>query len=52
VLPLQAICAGRYHDRFVRADGAWHFAARDYSMLDMIGDLSQHMLQPVSARAT
>jgi 3-phenylpropionate/cinnamic acid dioxygenase small subunit len=52
VLPLQAICAGRYHDRFVRADGAWRFAARDYSMLDMIGDLSQHMLQPVSARAT
>ncbi|MBU6393048.1 MAG: nuclear transport factor 2 family protein [Sphingomonadales bacterium] len=51
-LPLQAICAGRYHDRFVLAEGGWRFAARDYSLLDLIGDLSQHMLQPVSARAT
>ena len=48
-LPLQAICAGRYHDAFVRLDDAWHFATRDYSMLDLVGDLSQHMLIPVSA---
>lgn len=46
-LPLQAIAAGRYHDSFERAAGAWRFAARDYTMLDFIGDLSQHMLLPV-----
>lgn len=47
-LPLQPICAGRYHDAFVREDAGWRFAARDYSMLDLIGDLSQHLLIPVS----
>lgn len=48
-LSLQAICAGRYHDTFVRVDGAWHFSERDYSLLDLIGDLSQHLLIPVAA---
>jgi 3-phenylpropionate/cinnamic acid dioxygenase small subunit len=48
-LPLQAICAGRYHDAFVRIDGVWHFSQRDYSLLDLIGDLSQHLLIPVAA---
>ena len=42
-LPLQAVAAGRYHDRFARADGGWHFTERDYTMLDMIGDVSQHL---------
>ncbi len=46
-LALQPVCAGRYHDTFVRVDGAWRFATRDYSLLDMIGDLSQHLLLPV-----
>jgi 3-phenylpropionate/cinnamic acid dioxygenase small subunit len=46
-LPLQAIASGRYHDSFERVDGAWRYATRDYSMLDYIGDLSQHMLLPV-----
>lgn len=46
-LPLQAICAGRYHDAFVREDGHWRFSQRDYSLLDLVGDLSQHMLIPV-----
>lgn len=46
-LALQPICGGRYHDTFVRVEGAWRFATRDYSMLDMIGDLSQHLLLPV-----
>ena len=46
-LPLHAICAGRYHDTFVREDGVWRFATRDYSMLDYMGDLSQHLLLPV-----
>lgn len=46
-LPLQVIAAGRYHDSFVREDGVWRFATRDYSMLDFTGDLSQHLLLPV-----
>lgn len=48
-LPLQAICVGRYHDAFVRADDEWHFSGRDYSLLDLVGDLSQHLLIPVAA---
>lgn len=47
-LPLQAIASGRYHDTFERVGGVWRFATRDYSMLDYIGDLSQHLLLPVS----
>lgn len=50
-LPLQPICAGRYHDAFVRVDDRWRFSERDYSMLDLIGDLSQHLLAPVPASA-
>jgi 3-phenylpropionate/cinnamic acid dioxygenase small subunit len=46
-LPLQPICTGRYHDSFVREGGVWRFATRDYSMLDYLGDLSQHLLLPV-----
>lgn len=46
-LPLQAICAGRYHDSFVREDRVWRFATRDYSLLDYLGDVSQHLLLPV-----
>lgn len=42
-LPLQPIVAGRYHDRFGRFDGGWCFTERDYTMLDMIGDVSQHL---------
>ncbi|WP_150294251.1 nuclear transport factor 2 family protein [Sphingobium estronivorans] len=49
-LPLQAICAGRYHDAFVREDGQWRFSRRDYSLLDLVGDLSQHLLIPVAAQ--
>ena len=46
-LPLQVIASGRYHDEFACIDGAWRFVARDYSMLDFTGDLSQHLLLPV-----
>ena len=46
-LPLQAIASGRYHDTFERVEGIWRFATRDYSMLDYIGDLSQHLLLQV-----
>ena len=48
--PLQAIVAGRYHDRFERADGAWRFAERRMH-LDLQGDLSRHLLMPLPAGA-
>jgi 3-phenylpropionate/cinnamic acid dioxygenase small subunit len=38
-LPLQAIIAGRYHDRFDCVDGKWRFSERE-----MKTDLSQHLL--------
>ncbi len=47
-LPLQVIGAGRYHDRFQWIDGAWRFVERDYSMFDLQGDLTQHLLLPVA----
>ena len=43
-LPLQPIAAGRYHDEFERVDDVWQFSFRDYSQLEMLGDLSQHLL--------
>ena len=42
-LPLQVVAAGRYHDAFERVDGTWRFAARDYSLLDLTGELSDHL---------
>ncbi len=42
-LPLQAVAAGRYHDAFERVDGAWRFSYRDYSLLDLKGDLRGHL---------
>ncbi|MCB1843508.1 MAG: nuclear transport factor 2 family protein, partial [Halioglobus sp.] len=42
-LPLQVVAAGRYHDKFEREDGMWRFSFRDYSMLDLRGDLSHHL---------
>lgn len=50
-LPLQVICAGRYHDAFAKDENGWHFTARDYSMLDFVGDMSAHMLMEVVAGA-
>jgi 3-phenylpropionate/cinnamic acid dioxygenase small subunit len=41
--PLQPIVAGRYHDRFERVDRAWRFAERDYTLVDLIGDVRQHL---------
>jgi 3-phenylpropionate/cinnamic acid dioxygenase small subunit len=42
-LPLQAVCAGRYRDEFVRVAGQWHFADR---LVDIrfFGDVSEHIL--------
>jgi 3-phenylpropionate/cinnamic acid dioxygenase small subunit len=42
-LPLQPIVAGRYRDRFERADGAWRFCERLIE-IDLVGDLSDHLL--------
>ena len=42
-VPLQPVASGRYHDRFERIDGAWRFAYRDYSMLDMVGSIGRHV---------
>jgi 3-phenylpropionate/cinnamic acid dioxygenase small subunit len=41
-LALQPVVAGRYHDRFERAGGAWRFCGR-HMMLDLAGDLSHHL---------
>ncbi len=45
--PLQAIIAGRYHDRFEKVDGAWRWAERDYSLVDLVGDLSRHLTMEI-----
>ena len=42
-LPLQVILAGRYHDRFVRAEGVWWFSERDYTLVDLTGNVSHHL---------
>ena len=41
--PLQPIIAGRYHDAFEQVDGEWRFIERDYTLVDLVGDLSQHL---------
>ena len=40
-LPLQVVLAGRYHDRFARLDGTWHFTGR-LILVDLVGDLRWH----------
>ncbi|MCE4053858.1 nuclear transport factor 2 family protein [Pseudomonas sp. Au-Pse12] len=42
-LPLQPIAAGRYHDEFERVGQTWRFCFRDYSLLELTGDLSFHL---------
>jgi 3-phenylpropionate/cinnamic acid dioxygenase small subunit len=48
-LPLQAIAAGRYHDRFACGAGGWRFAEREI-LLDLAGDLSEHLRIPLPGR--
>lgn len=43
-LRLQPIAAGRYLDEFECVDGVWRFSFRDYSKLEMIGNLQGHLL--------
>jgi 3-phenylpropionate/cinnamic acid dioxygenase small subunit len=50
-LPLQPIVAGRYHDRFQRVDGEWRYVFRDYSLMDMVGDVSHHLHGPIARAA-
>lgn len=46
-LPLQPVVSGRYHDSFARIEGEWCFTLRDYTMIDLVGDTSQHLrIQP------
>ena len=43
--PLQPIVAGRYVDHLSRDEsGTWHFTRRHFTV-DLVGDLSQHLLQ-------
>ena len=46
--PLQTIVTGRYHDRFQRVDGRWRYSFRDYTMMDMVGDVSHHLSGPIA----
>ncbi len=41
--PLAAIVSGRYHDEFTLADRGWRFTRRDYSLVDLVGDVSAHL---------
>lgn len=41
-LPLQPIIGGRYHDRFEKSDGMWHFTQRRFAA-DLMGNLSAHL---------
>lgn len=47
-LTLQPIATGRYHDRFARIDGEWVFTERSYARVDLLGDTSRHVLQPMT----
>jgi ketosteroid isomerase-like protein len=43
VLPMQPVIAGRYHDEFRRdADGRWRFSRREI-LIDLTGDLREHL---------
>ena len=41
-LALQPVVAGRYRDRFERAEGGWRFSGR-HIVVDLVGDVSQHL---------
>lgn len=41
--PLTPIISGRYHDEFAEVEGVWRFTRRDYSLMDLVGDVSQHL---------
>ncbi|MFI5046693.1 MAG: nuclear transport factor 2 family protein [Acidimicrobiia bacterium] len=39
---LEPVICGRYHDEFERVDGEWRFSFRDYTLHDLVGDMSRH----------
>jgi hypothetical protein len=41
--PLQPIIAGRYHDIFEHVADKWRWTFRDYTLIDLVGDLSRHL---------
>jgi len=45
--PLQPIIAGRYHDTFERIADGWRWSFRDYTLVDLVGDLSRHLRMEV-----
>ncbi len=45
--PLQPVIAGRYHDEFELVDGTWRWSFRDYSLVDLVGDMSRHAGAPI-----
>ncbi|MFF4739886.1 nuclear transport factor 2 family protein [Streptomyces sp. NPDC001262] len=48
-LPLQPIAGGRYHDRFERRDGQWHFVERRVR-ITLVGDVSRHLRRAAPQR--
>ena len=50
-IPLQPIIVGRYHDEFERVEGTWQFSRRDYSLVDLVGDTSDHVSLALRASA-
>ncbi|MAT91357.1 MAG: hypothetical protein CME59_02025 [Halioglobus sp.] len=50
-LPLQPIICGRYEDRFRKTRGSWQFARREM-FVDLLGDLSAHLLFNLADRST
>jgi 3-phenylpropionate/cinnamic acid dioxygenase small subunit len=50
-IPLQPIIVGRYHDEFARVDGCWRFSRRDYSLVDLVGDTSDHITMELTPSA-
>lgn len=43
---VEAVLAGRYHDKFVKRDGRWWFQHR-HMLPDLVGDLSTHLNRPL-----
>ena len=42
-LPWQAIVAGRYVDTFELVAEQWRFSQRDYRLMEMIGNIDEHL---------
>ena len=42
--PLQPVATGRYLDKLALMDGTWAFTERNYLQIDLMGDVSEHLL--------